>query len=46
MVSSGEEIPLFSKFSKVDQIGIVVKDMACMHREYGFSFHMSFITMR
>ena len=34
MVSSDEEIPLFSKFSKVDQIGIVVKDMEATMKFY------------
>jgi len=34
MVSSDEEIPLFSKFSKVDQIGIVVKDMEATMKSY------------
>ena len=34
MVSSDEEAPLFSKFSKVDQIGIVVKDMDATMKFY------------
>jgi methylmalonyl-CoA/ethylmalonyl-CoA epimerase len=34
MVSSDEQIPLFSKFSKVDQIGIVVKDMEATMKFY------------
>ena len=34
MVSSDEEMPLFSKFSKVDQIGIVVKDMEATMKSY------------
>ena len=34
MVSNYEEMPLFSKFSKVDQIGIVVKDMEATMKFY------------
>jgi len=34
MVSNDEEIPLFSKFSRVDQIGIVVKDVEATVKFY------------
>jgi len=34
MVRRDEEAPLFSKFSKVDQIGIVVKDMEATMKFY------------